>query len=259
MPELGIETASDDASVAVMDGDRVLAERRWHIETTASRELLAGIKAVLLDAGVERTALTGIAVDVGPGGYGSLRTAVATAQGLALALDVPLAAVDRLEVQAFPHLQPDGTVIAVHEAGRAPASAPRSGAPPGEGPVLLAWAAFGACILIDDARTAPPEVRVAPRLDPADQCLALAPSPARWCGDLAAVRTMRDIVSRSGAATPETGTVVRSGDIDVSDEANTRSAADVIRLARLHRAFGDPAAVDVTYLRPPNITVRAAN
>jgi hypothetical protein len=38
---------------------------------------------------------------------------------------------------------------------------------------------------------------------------------------------------------------------------NVRSAADLVRLARLHRAFGDPAAVDVLYLRPPSIGARA--
>jgi len=33
-----------------------------------------------------------------------------------------------------------------------------------------------------------------------------------------------------------------------------RAAADLIRLARLHDAYGDPALVDVVYLRPPPIT-----
>lgn len=242
MPQLGIDTASDDASVAILDGDRVLAERHWHIDTTASRELLANIEAVLREAGVARAALTDVAVDVGPGGYGSLRTGVATAQGIALALNIPLAAVDRLEVQAFPHLEPDDTVIAVHEAGAG----------------QLAWAAYTACILLDSGQAAPPEVLIATRLDTAADCLRLAPTPARWCGDLAAVRAVRDTLSRAGAATSDAVPRQR-GDIDVSDVANTRSAADVVRLARLHRAFGDPAIVDVTYLRAPHIGVRAAN
>lgn len=239
MPDLGIDTASDDASVAILDGDRVLADRRWHIDTNASRELLANIEAVLHEAGVARDALTRIAVDVGPGGYGSLRAGVATAQGIALALDIPLAAVDRLEVQAFPHLEPDGAVIAVHETGND----------------QLAWAAFSACILIDSAQTAPPEVRIATRLDTPEDCLRLAPTPARWCGDLAAVRAVRDTMRRSGAAAPDV--LRRQGDSDVSDAANHRSAVDVVRLARLHRSFGDPAAVDVTYLRAPHIGARA--
>jgi tRNA threonylcarbamoyl adenosine modification protein YeaZ len=227
MPDLGIETAADDASVAVLDGERVLAERSWHIDTTTSQELLAQITAVLQDAGVAREALTSVAVDVGPGGYGSLRTGVATAQGIALGLSVPLAGVVRLEVDAFPHLVPGDAVVAVHDAGRAG----------------VAWAAYGACELLESGQVAPPEVLVAPRLQSLEECVQLAPSPARWCGEITdALRLARDASSRGG-------------DTD-SDEA-ARSAVDVVRLARLHRAYGDPAAVDVIYLRPPAIGARA--
>ena len=59
---------------------------------------------MLAAAGVAREALTAIAVTTGPGQYGALRTGVATAQGLALALDVPLAGGRRLEADALPHL-----------------------------------------------------------------------------------------------------------------------------------------------------------
>ena len=229
MPDLGIETAGDDASVAVLDGERVLAERRWRITTTASRELLGQIDAVLQEAGVGRDALARIAVDVGPGGYGSLRTAVATAQGIALGLAVPLAGVGRLEVDAFPHLAPGETVVAVHDAGR-------SG---------VAWAVYRACDLLESGQLAPPEVLLSPRIEAIDECARSAPSPARWCGEVPdALRLTRDAMSRTG-------------DTYVEAAAHRRSAADVVRLARLHRAYGDPAAVDVIYLRPPSIGARA--
>ncbi len=229
MIHLGIDTASDDASVAVLDGDRVLAHRDWRIATTASRELLANIEAVLRDAAVPRDALTAIAVDVGPGSYGPLRVGVATAQGIALALGIPLAAVGRLEVDAFPHLTPGDTVVAVHDAGR-------SG---------LVWAAYAAGELIDTAQAAPPELLIPPRLDTIEHCLRLAPAPARWRGELT------EALHTALAADPNH----RSG--HTGHTTTTRSAADVVRLARLHRAFGDPAAVDVVYLRPPSITLRA--
>lgn len=129
MAELGIDTASQDIAVAILDGERVLAERRWRLETTASRELLAGIEAVLRDAGIDRNAIEAIAVDIGPGAYTGLRSGVATAQGLALGLGIPLAGVARLEADAFPHLAPGVPVVAVHAAGR-------SG---------IAWAAYVPC------------------------------------------------------------------------------------------------------------------
>ena len=108
--ELGIDSASNEAAVALLDGDELLAERRWAVETNYSRELLGGIDAALGEAGVARGELAAIAVDAGPGGYSGLRSGVATAQGLAFALGIPLAGVSRLEAAAFPHLggRPDG-------------------------------------------------------------------------------------------------------------------------------------------------------
>ncbi|MBM3141295.1 MAG: tRNA (adenosine(37)-N6)-threonylcarbamoyltransferase complex dimerization subunit type 1 TsaB, partial [Chloroflexi bacterium] len=120
--DLAIDTASDDVAVALVRGGAVLAERRWRLAGTASEELLGGVDALLREAGVARDEIAAIAVNVGPGGYGGLRTGVATAQGLALALDVPLAGVSRLEADAYPHLlaAPEGApVAAAHDAGRA--------------------------------------------------------------------------------------------------------------------------------------------
>jgi tRNA threonylcarbamoyl adenosine modification protein YeaZ len=222
MVELGIDTASDMLAVALVEGERVLAERRWHVETTTSQELLAGIEGILNNADVGREAVTAIAVDIGPGGYTGLRTGVATAQGLALGLGVPLAGVGRLEADAFPHLTPGVPVIAVHDAGR-------SG---------LAWAAYVPC---DAPDSGPPEPMSLPRLDTAEECARLAPAHAIWCGELS---------EQLRAARAALG---RAGDTDASASENVRSAADLVRLARLHRAYGDPALVDVLYLRPPSI------
>jgi tRNA threonylcarbamoyladenosine biosynthesis protein TsaB len=225
MAELGIDTASQDIAVAILDGERVLAERRWRLETTTSRELLAGIEAVLRDAGIDRNAIEAIAVDVGPGAYTGLRSGVATAQGLALGLGVPLAGVARLEADAFPHLAPGIPVVAVHAAGR-------SG---------IAWAAYVPC---DAPEAGPPEPLSSPRLDSPEDCARLAPAHALWCGEI--TDELRQARSEAG----------RTGDTDAEDGENGRSAADLVRLARLHRAYTDPAAVDVIYLRPPSITVR---
>jgi tRNA threonylcarbamoyladenosine biosynthesis protein TsaB len=227
MVELGIDTASDLLGVAVLEGERVLAERRRRVETTTSQELLACIEAVLAEAEVSREAITAIAVDVGPGGYTGLRTGVATAQGLALGLGVPLAGVGRLEADAFPHLMPGTPVVAVHEAGR-------SG---------VAWAAYVPC---DAPDAGPPEPMSLPRLDSPEECARLAPAHALWCGELS--EELRAARAAAG----------RTGDSDVTDSENVRSAADLVRLARLHRAYGDPAAVDVLYLRPPSIGARTA-
>lgn len=217
--DLGIDTASREASVAVLRGDEVLAERQWTLETTYSQELLAGIDAALREAGAPRDAITSIAVDAGPGGYTGLRTGVATAQGLALALGAPLAAVSRLEAAALPHLDGERATVAVHDLGRGRA----------------AWAAY-------TAGTGAPVTLVEPRIDDFDGCAALAPPAATWCGELSEeLRAARDAAGRRG-------------DTEVAAARNVRRASDVVRLARLHGAYGDPDTVDVVYLRPPPIT-----
>ena len=218
---LGIDTASADASVAVLRGDDVQAERRWTLETTFSQELLAAIDALLREAAVERDAIASIAVDAGPGGYSGLRTGVATAQGLALALDAPLAGVSRLEADAFPHFDGDRAVAAVHDLGRG----------------RVAWGAYS-------TESGVPVTLVEPRIDTFERCARDAPPAVLWCGELS---------DELRAAREATG---RTGDLDAGSHA--RSAAGIVRLARLHDAYADPAAVDVVYLRPPPITTPRA-
>lgn len=225
---LAIDTASNDVSLALLDlsghGERVLGERAWHVDRTLSEELLAGIDALLAEAEVERERIASVAVDVGPGGYTGLRMGVATAQGLALGLDVPLAGVGRLEADAWPHVDAsEGSsegrpVVAVHDAGRG----------------RIAWAAY---------ETGAPLVTIeAPRQDDAATCARDAPPGALWCGELNdELRAARDAAGRSG-------------DTDAAP-ARGRPAGDLVRLARLHEAYGDPALVDVLYLRPPPITL----
>lgn len=215
--ELGIDSASSEAAVALLDGDEVLTERRWTVETNYSRELLGGIDAALAEAGVERAELAVIAVDAGPGGYSGLRSGVATAQGLALALGIPLAGVSRLEAAAFPHFGGGRPVVATHQAGGG----------------RIAWAAYAA------GGGGAPAILEAPRLDELDACLRAAPRGARWCGELSE-ELLAALAGIEGTA--------------VAASENVRRAADLVRLARLHEAYGDPALVDVIYLRPPPIT-----
>lgn len=223
---LVIDTASPAGLAAVVRGERTLAEVRWTLETTFSRELLARVDEALDAASLRRSEVAALVVNTGPGAYTGLRVGVATAQGLALALDAPLAGVQRLEADAFPHLPGGGPVVAVHDAGRG----------------RVAWAAYAAGTGGDGV----PATLVAPRMDEPDECTRAAPAPATWCGELS------DEL-RSAWVAPSVA-ARRSGDREAATEANVRHGADFVRLAHLHRAFGDPASVDVLYLRPPSIT-----
>lgn len=217
--DLAIDTAADNASLALLEGDRVVAEHAWHVQTTMSLELLEALDALLAQAGAPRAEIARIAVCIGPGQYGGLRTGIATAQGLALGLGVPLAGVGRLEADAWPHLRAGGpVVIAIHDAG----------------PEALAWAAYQA-----DAAGGLRSVYAEPHIARPADVIRDAPQPAIWVGELTeALREVRDIASRGG-------------DTDVKSQPR---AAHLVQIARARDLFGDPAAVDAVYLRPPSIT-----
>ena len=221
--DLGMDTAADAASLALLRGDEVIAERAWHVDSTMSKELLGQLDALLTDAGATRSEIASIAVTTGPGTYGAVRTGLATAQGLALALDVPLAGVGRLEAEAALYLataEIGRTVIAVHEAGR-------SG---------IAWAAY-----VLDAPGGISRCTVEPRLSTPDEVAREAPV-ATWCGEVA--DTLRDALRDAGRG---------SGDTEGTAPSGSRAAA-LVRIARGRQAYGDPALVDAFYLRPPSIT-----
>ena len=217
--DLGIDTASDEASLALfrVGDDEPMAVRRFRPETTMSRELLGVLSAFLAEAGVERPAIGRITVTTGPGQYGPLRAGIAVAQGMALALDVPLAGIGRFEADAALVDAEGRTVLAVHETRSGPA-----------------WAAF------ETSGDAPREV-VAASITSYAEAAARAPRPATWTGEVGEALT---------AAQDAEG---RTGDT-IAAEPRTPRAVAIVRIARVRGAFGDPAGVDAIYLRPPSIT-----
>ncbi|WP_343698361.1 tRNA (adenosine(37)-N6)-threonylcarbamoyltransferase complex dimerization subunit type 1 TsaB [Caulobacter sp.] len=98
---LSIDTCLGASSVAVLDGERVLATKsepmtRGHQERIGmiAREVASG-------AGIAFEDLTRIGVTVGPGSFTGLRVGLAFAKGLATALSIPCVGVTTLEALAF--------------------------------------------------------------------------------------------------------------------------------------------------------------
>ena len=97
---LAFDTATPAVTVALHDGDRVVASLT-RVDARRHGELLApGITSVLDEAWVPRRDVTAVAVGVGPGPFTGLRVGLVTARTLALALDIPVYGVCTLDVLA---------------------------------------------------------------------------------------------------------------------------------------------------------------
>lgn len=101
MKLLAIETATPASSVALGEGRHIVAsaariDRRGH-----AAFLVSGMDFCFDQAGWIPDDLDAVAVDVGPGLYTGIRVGLATAQGLAAALGVPLIPVSALDAVAL--------------------------------------------------------------------------------------------------------------------------------------------------------------
>ena len=100
MRVLAIETSTLAGGVALVDDGRVVAEYALDIAVTHSERVMAAADALVRDARWQPRDVQGVAVSVGPGSFTGLRIGLGTAKGLALSLDVPIAAVPTLDAMA---------------------------------------------------------------------------------------------------------------------------------------------------------------
>ena len=97
---LGLDTCLSACSVAVLDGERVLAHASETMARGHQERLAPMAQAVVAQAGVRFEDLQRIGATVGPGSFTGLRVGVAFAKGLASALGVRAAGVGTLEALA---------------------------------------------------------------------------------------------------------------------------------------------------------------
>ncbi|MBW2509216.1 MAG: tRNA (adenosine(37)-N6)-threonylcarbamoyltransferase complex dimerization subunit type 1 TsaB [Deltaproteobacteria bacterium] len=100
MAILCIDTATADGLVVVARNEGATAVARWRSSGRHGENLFGYIESALADAGVTREEISLIGVNVGPGGFTSVRVGLATAKGLALGLDLPIVGVSALRVLA---------------------------------------------------------------------------------------------------------------------------------------------------------------
>jgi tRNA threonylcarbamoyladenosine biosynthesis protein TsaB len=189
---LGLDTCLAACSVAVLDGERVLA----HLGETMARghqERLAPMaEAAMAHAGVAFADLDRVGATVGPGSFTGLRVGVAFAKGLASALAIPAVGVgtlealaasapglvaaaidarrDQLYLQVFedgaPLMAPDALPVGTAAARLAELAMGRSITLVGSGAPLLAEATPGAAVVTPDGCDARLVAQLAARRTP---------------------------------------------------------------------------------------------
>ncbi|MDP3740179.1 MAG: tRNA (adenosine(37)-N6)-threonylcarbamoyltransferase complex dimerization subunit type 1 TsaB [Hyphomonadaceae bacterium] len=115
---LGINTSGDACEAALLDDSAAIAELSELMSQGHDARLAPVVEQVMRMAGNTFADLKRIAVVVGPGSFTGLRTGVAFARGLSLALDIPAVGVTSLE--ALSALPQDSYVLGLLPAKRRP-------------------------------------------------------------------------------------------------------------------------------------------
>lgn len=115
---LALDTSTQYASLALAEGETLLAELNWRVGQRHGSETLARARWLLREQGVAMSALTAVAVALGPGSFNGVRVAVATAKTLAFALGVPLYGVPTLDIIAWGARLSPYPIWALLDAGR---------------------------------------------------------------------------------------------------------------------------------------------
>jgi tRNA threonylcarbamoyladenosine biosynthesis protein TsaB len=97
---LALETANDQCSVVLYDGQSILAERIDHRSREQTRLILPMVDEVLAECNITLADIAVIAFSRGPGSFSGVRINAAVAQGLAWANDIPVVAVSTLQATA---------------------------------------------------------------------------------------------------------------------------------------------------------------
>jgi tRNA threonylcarbamoyladenosine biosynthesis protein TsaB len=96
-----VETATRICSAGIAGENGLISVREDRsMQYSHSSQLTTFIREVVKEAGIPLSRLDAVAVSMGPGSYTGLRIGVSACKGLCYGLDIPLIAVDSLEVLA---------------------------------------------------------------------------------------------------------------------------------------------------------------
>lgn len=115
---LAVDTSTKMASAALYDGVNVRAEMTWESPRRHTVEVAPQVVRMLKQVKSDASALTGLAVALGPGSFTGLRVGLALVKGLALAQAIPLVGIPTLDVTVYPVRHRRATLYAALQVGR---------------------------------------------------------------------------------------------------------------------------------------------
>jgi tRNA threonylcarbamoyladenosine biosynthesis protein TsaB len=98
---INIDTAIDIAHISIAKDGEIIASATNAEQKDHGGFLQPAIKKLLNEASIATTLINAVAISAGPGSYTGLRVGMASAKGLCYALNVPLIAINTLEIMAF--------------------------------------------------------------------------------------------------------------------------------------------------------------
>ena len=115
---LAFETSAKAASVALLEGKKLLGEYYQNTALTHSQTLLPMAESLMASCGCTPGQVEAVAVAAGPGSFTGVRIGVAAAKGFAWGRELPCCGVSTLEAMAVHLGVEDGYVLPVMDARR---------------------------------------------------------------------------------------------------------------------------------------------
>jgi len=115
---LQIETSTTNCSVAISNRGETIALKEVSNGYSHAENLHVFIETILAESKLEYSDLDAVAISKGPGSYTGLRIGVSTAKGLCFSLDIPLIALETLEVLARQVVVEEGFIVPMIDARR---------------------------------------------------------------------------------------------------------------------------------------------
>lgn len=226
MKILAVDTATRSCSVAIADGEALLAETTLDSSETHSRHLVRLIETLVGDSGLCLDRIEAFAVARGPGSFTGLRIGIGTVKGLAVAGGCPVVGVSTLAALAWQVGPTDHAICPIIDARRSEVYA-----------ATFRWDANG------------PVPTDAERVTTIDSLLATLALPAVFIGNGAAAYR-RQIAEKAGHLA-----------LFAAAGLNTGRAAAIAALAARRLSAGEADDVETlvpTYLRKSDAELKMA-